>query len=60
MHVAQWYFVSKDNLAGQRDSDGPQRRAMRNNKSVQQMMRAAMKRARAASAMTMVMRMASD
>jgi hypothetical protein len=58
--VAQRDFVSKYYWAGQGGGNGPQRRAMTNKESVRWMMRTAMKRARAARAKKMVMRVAGD
>jgi hypothetical protein len=58
--VAQQNFASKYYWAGQGHSNGPRWWMMTNKESVGQMMRAAMKRARVARAMTMVIRMAGD
>ncbi len=60
MPVAQRDLISKYYLARQGDGNGPRWRGPTNSKSVWQIMRAAMKRARVARAMTMVMRMAGD
>ena len=60
MLVAQRNLISKYYLARQGDGNGPRWRGPTKNKSVWQIMRAAMKRARVARAMTMVMRMAGD
>ncbi len=46
--------------AGQGGGDGPQWRGTTNDKIVQRMMKAAMKRAQATRAMMMVMRMAGE
>jgi hypothetical protein len=60
MPAAQQDFVSKYYWARQGEGDALQQQGTTNNKSVRQMMRAAMKRARVPRAMTMVMRMTGD
>jgi hypothetical protein len=60
MPALQRDFVLKYYWAGQGGGDGPQWRGTTNDKIVQRMMKAAMKRAQATRAMMMVMRMAGE
>jgi hypothetical protein len=60
MPAVQRDFVLKYYWVGQGDNNSPRRWGMTNNKRVRWIMRAAMKRVRAARGMIMVMRMTGD